>query len=224
MKKIAQHLGKAICILIVTVGIESVSSASLADDLLMPDASIQNTDKETVLFLQAYDLVEKGKFQEAIGQLRKNVKNTVKGRILISMLIDQWRNQYFIENKKELPPAEWGLDWLKCAAIIDPTAIVALGEMGGSPAGLVASEFSRNQFKVKDVDGSEHWVTGIGRYPELEKCWSDIDEGRSTVKDCLKLEASLRHEKGLPERALSCPPLEPSEQSIAKLPKVFEQY
>lgn len=223
MKKIAQRLGKEICILLVAVGIESASSAALADDILIPDDSIQNTDKETVLFLQAYDLMENGKFQEAIGLLRKEMENTVKGRILISMLIDGWRDQYFIEGRKEFPPAEWEVDWLKCAAVIDPTGIVALGEMGGSPAGLVALEFSRKQFKVRDVDGSGLWVAGIGHYPDLEKCWKAVSEGTSTTKECLNLEASLRLKKGLLLRQLNCPPTEPSAKSIAKLPPVFEQ-
>ncbi len=220
MKKLIQLARPVIRILLATAGLGLLASLALADD---PQTANKKTRAETALFLRAYGLMQDGKFEEGLGLLRNDMQKTAKGRILISALIDGWREQYFIESKEVQPPAEWAVDWLKCAAVIDPVGTVGPGEMGGSPAAMVALEFGRKRFKVRDEKGAGHWVTGIGNYPELQKCWTEVGDGESTVRDCLSLEASLREEKGLPSHELRCPPLEPSAESIAALPKVFEK-
>jgi hypothetical protein len=220
MRKLIQPARPIVRILFVAAGLGLMASLALADD---PQTPSKKSRAETELFLQAYSLMEDGKFEEGLGVLRGGVGKTAKGRVLISALIDGWREQYFIEDKDVQPPAEWAVDWLKCAAVIDPVGTVGPGDMGGSPAAMVALEFSRKRFKVRDAKGAGHWVTGIGNYPELQKCWTEVGDGDSTVEDCLNLEAALREEKGLSTPGLRCPPPEPSAESIAALPRVFEK-
>jgi hypothetical protein len=161
---------------------------------------------------QAFGRAMEGHVGEAIESMRLLAKDSAANSYFLGLLLYSWRRQFIINGIDPTPPVVWEMDWLRCSALQGTTGGIA------EPVAILAEYYGSEYFQAKDASGKMLPIPGPGRSPELARCWSSVNEGTSSAKDCIANELAWREARKLP--VFACPPTEPTKASAAKFPEI----